>query len=49
MLTYDVDVVDVEDVDDDDEGAGAYFFGSDTACPLHAERYENNVEDKPFY
>ena len=51
--------VDVDDVDDDEEGAGAYFFWSDTTMPfsvspapvflLHAECYENRGDDKPFY
>ena len=55
------------DIDDDEEGADAYFFGQTQrcllltngwiirrvqcrgqACLLHAECYENRVEDKPF-
>ena len=31
--------VDVDDVDDDEEGAGAYFFWSDTAMVIRTVNY----------
>ena len=40
--------VDVDDVDDDEEGAAAYFFWSETAMAIPTVNYKS-VEDKPFY
>ena len=40
--------VDVDDVDDDEEGAGVYFVWSDTAMAIPTVKYKS-VEDKPFY
>ena len=40
--------VDVDDVDDDEEGAAAYFFWSETAMVIPTVNYKS-VEDKPFY
>ena len=40
--------VDVDDVDDDEEGAGAYFFWSDTAMAIPTVKYKS-VEGKHFY
>ena len=39
--------VDVDDVDDDEEGAAAYFFGSETAMAIPTVNYKS-VEDKPL-
>ena len=39
--------VDVDDVDDDEEGAAAYFFWSETAMAIPTVNYKS-VEDKPL-